>query len=91
LRSPRTWICRIRKPGRAGFRLTQGFFHYGSLDIVNTSNAGSPLTGNDKPLLTRNIWEPACYIDYRNARPKYIESFLKPVNWNFVAQNLSAA
>lgn len=61
----------------------------GSLDIVNTSNAATPLTGNDKPLLTCDVWEHAYYIDYRNARPKYVENFWRVVNWNFVAGNFA--
>ena len=59
----------------------------GSVDIVNTSNAGSPLTTGDKPLLTCDVWEHAYYIDYRNLRAKYVESFWGLVNWDFVAQN----
>ncbi|MBF6616050.1 superoxide dismutase [Fe] [Pollutimonas thiosulfatoxidans] len=60
----------------------------GSLDIVNTSNAATPLTTSDVPLLTCDVWEHAYYIDYRNARPKYLESFWKLANWEFAAANL---
>ena len=60
----------------------------GSLGVVNTSNAGCPLTEGSTPLLTIDIWEHAYYIDYRNERPRYIESFWKLVNWEFVAGNL---
>ena len=59
----------------------------GSVDIANTSNAATPLTGADKPLMTCDVWEHAYYIDYRNARPKYVESFWNLVNWDFVAKN----
>jgi Fe-Mn family superoxide dismutase len=61
----------------------------GSLDIMGTSNAGNPLTEGKIPLLTCDVWEHAYYIDYRNARPKYIETFWKLVNWDFVAKNLA--
>ena len=60
----------------------------GSVDIVNTSNAATPLTGSDKALLTIDVWEHAYYIDYRNARPKFVETFLASLaNWGFAAQN----
>ena len=59
----------------------------GSLDIVNTSNAATPLTGMDKPLMTCDVWEHAYYIDYRNARARFVEAFWQVVNWDFVAQN----
>ena len=61
----------------------------GGVDIVNTSNAGTPLTGTDKPLLTCDVWEHAYYIDYRNARPKFVEGFWNLVNWEFVNSNLA--
>ena len=69
------WTWLVRKPD-------------GSIDIVNTSNAGTPLTGSDKALLTIDVWEHAYYIDYRNARPKFVETFLASLaNWDFAAQN----
>ncbi|HEY8609177.1 MAG TPA: superoxide dismutase [Fe] [Noviherbaspirillum sp.] len=61
----------------------------GALDIVNTSNAHTPLAGADKALLTCDVWEHAYYIDYRNARPKFVEAFWNVVNWDFVAKNFA--
>ena len=60
----------------------------GSLAIVNTGNAGNPMTDGSQPLLTCDVWEHAYYIDYRNARKKYIEAFWNLVNWDFVTQKL---
>jgi Fe-Mn family superoxide dismutase len=62
----------------------------GSLAIVNTSNAATPLTeAGTTPLLTVDLWEHAYYIDFRNARPKYLEAFWALVNWDFVNKNLA--
>lgn len=57
----------------------------GKLELISTSNAQTPLTTSHIPLLTCDVWEHAYYIDYRNNRAKYIESFWKLVNWDFVA------
>jgi len=62
----------------------------GSLEIFNTSNAGTPMTSGKKALLTIDVWEHAYYIDYRNARPKYLETIWDKVNWEFVAANYAA-
>ncbi|HEY9461299.1 MAG TPA: superoxide dismutase [Fe] [Paralcaligenes sp.] len=69
------WTWLVKKPG-------------GKLDIVNTSNAATPITTPDQPLLTCDVWEHAYYIDYRNARPKYLENYWDLVNWDFGAKNL---
>ncbi len=60
----------------------------GSLSIEQTQNAGTPLTEGKTPLLTCDVWEHAYYIDYRNARPKYLESYWNLVNWSFLEANL---
>jgi superoxide dismutase, Fe-Mn family len=61
----------------------------GSLDIVNTSNAATPLTTTDKPLMTCDLWEHAYYIDYRNSRPNYLNGYWNLVNWAFAAKNFA--
>lgn len=71
-----SWTWLVKKPN-------------GDLAIVNTSNADTPLTTDDKPLLTCDLWEHAYYIDYRNARAAYLDAFWQLVNWDFVATNLA--
>jgi Fe-Mn family superoxide dismutase len=61
----------------------------GSLDIVNTSNAATPVTTTDRPLITCDLWEHAYYIDYRNRRPDYLGAFWSLVNWDFAAKNFA--
>jgi Fe-Mn family superoxide dismutase len=62
----------------------------GSVDIVNMGAAGTPLTTGDKALLTIDVWEHAYYIDYRNLRAKFVETFLTSLaNWDFAAANFA--
>jgi len=61
------------------------------LEIVNTANAETPLTGSATPLLTCDMWEHAYYIDYRNQKPKYLSGFFELVDWDRVAQRYDAA
>lgn len=62
----------------------------GELEIVSTSNAATPMTNGQTALMTCDVWEHAYYVDYRNARPKYVEIFWNLVNWDFVAANFAA-
>lgn len=63
----------------------------GTVDIVNMGAAGTPLTTGDTALLCIDVWEHAYYIDYRNARPKFVETFLTSlVNWDFASTNFAA-
>ena len=61
----------------------------GSLELLSTSNAGTPATSGKKALLTCDVWEHAYYIDYRNARPGYLAAFWNLVDWSFVAKNFA--
>lgn len=61
-----------------------------SVSIEQYSNAGCPVADNKTALLTCDVWEHAYYVDYRNARPKYVEAFWNLVNWDFVNKNLQS-
>ena len=62
----------------------------GSVDIVNMGAAGTPLTTGDTALLTIDVWEHAYYIDFRNVRAKYVETFLTSLaNWDFAEANFA--
>ena len=62
----------------------------GSLAIMNTSNAGTPVKSGEMPILTIDDWEHAYYIDHRNARPAFIKAFFeKLVNWQFAEENFA--
>ena len=63
----------------------------GDLEILSTPNADNPMTSDNKPLLTCDVWEHAYYIDTRNDRPKYVSNFWQLVNWDFVERNFDAS
>jgi Fe-Mn family superoxide dismutase len=72
------WAWLVRQPG-------------GTLEILSTANADTPLRDGAMPLLTCDVWEHAYYIDYRNSRPDYMEAFWKHVNWDFVNEQFLKA
>ena len=61
----------------------------GKLEIMQLSNADTPLKHDRKPVLTLDVWEHAYYVDYRNERPRFIEGFWSKVNWDFAARCLA--
>jgi Fe-Mn family superoxide dismutase len=63
----------------------------GKLSLVSTSNAAVPFTGNGPaPVMVADVWEHAYYVDYRNLRQKYLETFWSQINWNFVSENYAS-
>lgn len=75
--------------GNFGSGWTWLVYKDGKLEIMNTSNADTPLKHGVIPLLTCDVWEHAYYIDYRNARPDYLNKYWEIVNWYFVSRNLA--
>lgn len=64
----------------------------GKAKILDTPNAETPLTTAQIPLLTADVWEHAYYLDHRNNRKAFLETFCdKLIHWEFVAKNLKAA
>ena len=64
----------------------------GKLDIVATSNAGTPIASGATPLLTIDVWEHAYYVDYENRRPEFVNAVIdKLLNWDFAAEQLARA
>lgn len=72
------WVWLVKSPAQ-----------HDKLEIISTSNAATPMTSGQIALLTCDVWEHAYYIDYRNARAKYLEAFWQIVNWDFVLENLN--
>jgi len=62
----------------------------GDLEIVNTDDAGTPLTDGQTPVLTVDVWEHAYYVDYRNARPKYLDAIWNIIDWDKAAERFAA-
>lgn len=63
----------------------------GKLSLVSTSNAAVPFTNNGPvPLMVADVWEHAYYVDYRNLRLKYLETFWNHINWTFVSENFDS-
>ncbi len=78
-----TWLVRLGAGGAGAGG--------GELAVINTNDADNPLTSGHQPLLTIDIWEHAYYLDYQNARPAYIATFLEHlINWDFAAVNYAA-
>lgn len=62
----------------------------GKLAVEKTANAETPMARGTNCLLTVDVWEHAYYLDYQNARPKYLEAVLgKILNWDYASQNLA--
>ena len=91
-----TWLVRLGSgAGDGGGVLVLGVLGAGAvggdLAVINTNDADNPLTSGHQPLLTIDIWEHAYYLDYQNARPAYIATFLEHlINWDFAAANYAA-
>lgn len=78
--------------GRFGSGWTFLVLDGGKLKIVNTLNAGTPMTDGQTALLTIDVWEHAYYLDFQNRRPDYVQTFLdKLANWDFASANFDAA
>ena len=85
----RRQLARLEERGMSATAATELEFIVFRDSFQQASDADCPLTKGQVPLLACDVWEHAYYIDYRNARPKYVEEFWKLVNWDFVAKNLA--